>query len=59
MRRISTIRDKREVAAEVRRENLRDRRWARQRSKVLTAAVALSMILAAGKVDLTMLWPWR
>jgi|GEM_PF-5182522 len=51
MRRISKIRNQREAAIEDRREELRDRRWARHKSKILTFAGIASMLTASGKAD--------
>jgi hypothetical protein len=56
MRKVSKIRNSREIDFEVQREDLRDRRWARHKSKVLTAATALSMILAADKAERILDW---
>lgn len=47
MRRISTIRNSREASLEKHREELRNSRWARRRSQILTFAGAASVVVAA------------
>jgi hypothetical protein len=51
MRRISSIRNCREADLEARREELRDVRWARRRSQMITITLILIAIITAG-----MLW---
>lgn len=56
MRRISKIRNRDEATMETQREDLRDRRWARHKSKILTLAGTLSMILASGRAESIIKW---
>lgn len=56
MRRISKIRNRREASIEVEREELRNMRWERHKSKILTAATAISMVTVSGKLSPALHW---
>jgi hypothetical protein len=56
MRRISKIRNRREAEFEARREELRNMRWKRRRSEILTAASVISMITVSGKLTTAVHW---
>jgi hypothetical protein len=56
MRRISKIRNRQEAEVEAKREELRDMRWRRHKSKILTATSAISMITVSGKLTSAAHW---